>query len=305
MLATDPWLSLGPVLVADDGTDHGADALALGRRLGHVLGREVAVGVAYDAFALSSRYLVQARREEAAAIAVGDQALVPGDAPAVHVVGGPVPAETLSDLARRLDACALVVGRSHRAGFPAALGGSTTRGVVLEAPCPIAVAPTGARPRVDAPIRRIALAHRDDPGARGWIDQAAHLARAARAKLELVAVTGDDGSLLDRERLESELVGAARLVPTDVACCTRVLHGSPAGALRGLAGEVDLLVLGSPQRAGLRRALLGDVALHLAAEAPFPLLVLPAAGVATASRTSRRPLSGDGPSVTPSSVGTP
>ena len=72
---------------------------------------------------------------------------------------------------------------------------------------------------------------------------------------------------------------ARALAPTEAE--GRVEFGAPGPVLCDLAEElgVDVVVVGSRGRDGLRRALLGSVSDHVVRHAPCPVLVVRAAGV--------------------------
>lgn len=139
-------------------------------------------------------------------------------------------------------------------------------------------------------------------------DHALDLAATTGATVHALSVVEDPGgvSALAREDVRGRLreraerlVGSvcARADDRDVPCETAVVEGSPADAIVEYAREsdVDLVVLGTHGRSGLRRYLLGSVAERVVRTAPAPVLTLspevtPVAGADEARETARRAL---------------
>jgi nucleotide-binding universal stress UspA family protein len=69
---------------------------------------------------------------------------------------------------------------------------------------------------------------------------------------------------------------------SDVGTETRVVFGDPADALIAAAHDADaeLLIVGSRGRGPIASAVLGSVSAHLAAAAPYPVVVVPSAEAA-------------------------
>ena len=256
-----------PVIACYRGPDS-SGAVQLGALLAGTLGRPLVLASAYryEPVALSAQAVpppaneirldaAQARVERAAS-------LVPAG---IEIQEEVVPAEgipeALAGLAREVDACALVVGRDW--------DGHVTRSVLQHPPCPVAVSPLSVPVPEPQPLRVIGVAYDASPAARLALTAAMRLARAAGARVEVIAAGAD----VERSSLEADRAAApwSEAVTTKV----RVLDGRPSAALVGVSDALDLLVCGSRGRGRALAALLGSVSGHLVQEAHCPVLVIP------------------------------
>jgi len=146
--------------------------------------------------------------------------------------------------------------------------------VVLNAPCPVAVAPNGfaARP-LPTPLL-IGVAFDGAPESVAALQAAQALARGDGCGLRVIAVDPDDP--------DGELADALAALGTEVPVELRVERGDPAARLTEASAELDLLVCASRGRRPLRRLALGRVPLVLMRAAACPLLIVPP-GVPAAS----------------------
>ena len=97
---------------------------------------------------------------------------------------------------------------------------------------------------------------------------------------ESIAVASDMEERLSQEAREILENGQARVEAAGVACAGTSVHigGQPHAFITREATErnVDLIVLGSHGRTGLRKLLVGSVAERVIGHAPCPVLVVPA-----------------------------
>ena len=216
-----------------------------------------------------------------------------GEVPVDVVVVGGAPAEHLVDRAE--GAAVLVVGSRGRGAVRSALLGSVALHCVTHAPCAVVVVHpsagaggTAAGADVAAPV----VVGLDDSGpARSALAVAAQVADRWEARLEAVvayrapaywgdlyAVTAPPlgetperatarGEALVRDVLgpDAQLGGAVRVV---------AVEGRAGDALVEYAATARLLVLGSRSRNRLPGLLLGSVALHCAATARCPVMIV-------------------------------
>lgn len=230
-------------------------------------------------------FLAEARQDPALAG-------VPGvsDVAAEIVVGGGAAAEHLVAGADGADL--LVVGSRGRGGVRSTLLGSVALHCVAHAPCPVVVVHPGA---VRPPLR-VVVGIDDSAMSRVALARAAEEAHRRGAELEVVAAQQPVASWSEvhavalpplaeareqvrkhAERTIAEVLGAgspARL---------RVEDGAPVEVLPRLAEGAALLVVGSHSRSRVAGMLLGSVALHCAAHAPCPVMVVRAEGGAPAA----------------------
>lgn len=282
------------IITGFDGSDHAADALALGRLLSGLDAARLVVACAYpeDPLGESAAALEVARamREEAQETIERARAQLGEDAAGtdLRAIAGASPARVLHELAEQLPADLIVVGATHHGWAGRLLSGSTPERVLNDAPCAVAVAPDGfARARAGAP-ERIAVGYDGSPESMLALDQAAALARLSGATLRVLTAVNDVTAIapsLDPNSFE-ELTTAVRdnarerLVAVGgrhpgITIETAVLEGEAAPELARESAEDDVLFVGSHASGAFRRVLLGSVASKLLRASRCPLVVVP------------------------------
>jgi nucleotide-binding universal stress UspA family protein len=298
------------IVVGYDGTDHGDDALALGRLLAGIAGAELVIACAYpdDPLGESAAALEVARgmRDDAegklerartwlarAGAAAGAGAAGDGGV-SLRAVAGASPAHVLHELAEASGALAIAVGASHHGRALRLLTGSTPDAVLDHAPCPVAVAPDGYRDAVRGAggVRQMAVAYDGSPEARHALEVAASYARGAGARLRVVtalnsAAVGvyppppldvaayEELSRVARSEAHGRLEEAIAALGADVDAESAVLDGDIVSVLVQEAKTDDLLFTGSGAKGPFRRVLLGSVSTHLLRDAACPVVVVP------------------------------
>jgi nucleotide-binding universal stress UspA family protein len=224
---------------------HGPDsvgALQLAAALATTLAQPLALAVAYtyEPVALSARPVptaVDERRAAAAgeAVARAHEFVADGIDVRDHVVAAEDVATGLADLARRLDATVLVLGRD--------IDGHVVRDVIAQAPCPVAVSPFDVAVPGPYPLAALAVADDGSPGAALAGHAVERLARHAGAAPAATVTTAPG------RNAGAELVAASE--------------------------GYDLLACGSRGRGRLAAAVLGSVSGELVRAAHCPVLVVP------------------------------
>jgi nucleotide-binding universal stress UspA family protein len=296
------------IVVGYDGTDHGDDALALGRLLAGIAGAGLVVACAYpdDPLGESAAALevAQGMREDAEAKLARARAWLEGggdDGADLRAVAGGSPAQVLHELAAASGAAAIVVGATHHGKALRLLAGSTPDAVLDHAPCPVAVAPEGYRDAVRGGaggvrgvrgVRQVAVAYDGSPEARHALDVAAGFAREAGARLRVVTAVNsaaagvyppppldvasyEELARIAREEARGRLDEAIGALGAGVAAEGAVLEGDVVAALAGDTRADDLLFAGSRAKGPFRRVLLGSVSTRLLREAACPVVVVP------------------------------
>jgi nucleotide-binding universal stress UspA family protein len=296
--AQAPRALSGPIVVGFDGEPHGRDALVLGRQLSELTGEPLVVAVvrplelyvAPDPVLVSDLDAAQFEEadelvEQAAEVLGGEE----GRDWRRSVIAARSPALGLHRIIDRLEAGMVVVGRTHRHGAAQAYPGTTAGRLLHGSPCPVAIAPPGWASREDG-LRKISAGVGGSEEALLALGVASELAARAGTPVEAVAVyhkpnpanpayafttKGYTEAMKDlRAVTEQHLRDALSSVPGTTAEPV-VLEGKPAEALARHGDARDLLVIGSRAYGPLRSVAVGDVATHLAAEAPCALLVVP------------------------------
>jgi nucleotide-binding universal stress UspA family protein len=291
------------IVVGYDGTDHGDDALALGRLLAGLSGAELTVACAYpdDPLGESAAALevahgmredAERKLERARAWLAGAGAPAADGGASLRAVAGASPSHVLHDLAESSDAEAIVVGATHHGKALRLLTGSTPDAVLDHAPCPVAVAPDGFRDvRASAP-RQIAVAYDGSPEAQHALEVAAGFARRAGARLRLVTAVNsaavgiyppppldvaayEELGQIARDEARGRLDAAIAALGEGVVAEGAVLDGDVVATLVEDAQADDLLFAGSRAKGPFRRVLLGSVSTHLLRDAACPVVVVP------------------------------
>jgi nucleotide-binding universal stress UspA family protein len=301
------------IVVGYDGTDHGDDALALGRLLAGMVAAELVVACAYPDDPLGEsatahevteglRGDAEAKLERArgwlggALPSAGVAASAGGGGPRVDLraVAGGSPSHVLHELAEELHADAIVVGATHHGRALRLLAGSTPDAVVNHAPCAVAVAPEGYRDALHggSGVRQLAVAYDGSPEAQQALDVAVRFARPAGARLRLVTAVNtaaagiyppppldvasyEELGRIAREGARAELDEVIAGLGPDVVAEGAVLDGDVVTVLVEDAKSDDLLFTGSRAHGPFRRVLLGSVSTHLLRDAACPVVVVP------------------------------
>jgi nucleotide-binding universal stress UspA family protein len=286
-----------PVVAGYDGTDSGADALALGIACARLLDADLLVAVVYPAPApigpgrIDAEWVAERR-------AVADQVLDQarsvlaewGENASYLMVGSSSAAHGLHDLAEAEDADLVVVGPHLESTHERLFAGSTADRLLAGARCPVGVAPRGLRHQEIRELRTIGVAYLDTPEARAALAAAARLAERTRASLRLYTVVPEPAEVMPlllgrdaehafteaaRETYQQDIEAAIAGLPPQVSASGQVLTGDVAEVLGGLGGEVDVLVCGSRGYGPVRRVLLGGLSARLVGKASLPVIVVP------------------------------
>jgi nucleotide-binding universal stress UspA family protein len=297
------------IVAGYDGSDHGDDALALGRLLAGIAGAELVVACAYPDDPLgesaAAHEVAQGMRADAeerrararawldgAGGAAGAGAGAGAGGVSLRAVAGATPAHVLHDLAEQLGAEAIVVGATHHGKALRLLTGSTPEAVLNHAPCAVAVAPDGFRDAHAGVPRQVAVAYDASPEARHALAVAADYARRAGARLRVVTAVNsasagiyppppldvaayEELSQLARDEARGELEEAIAQVGSGVRVETAVLDGDVVGSLVEDSRADDLLFTGSRAQGPFRRVLVGSISTHLLRDARCPVVIVP------------------------------
>jgi nucleotide-binding universal stress UspA family protein len=199
------------------------------------------------------------------------------------------PADEILALAREHAASLIVMGTHARHGIARMFIGSTTEAVLRGSTSPVLTLRSDPAPGREAEpcIQRVLVAVDDSPPSDAALAAAYALPAGDRRELlvysvvELEAPPGlAAAAAYERERHAEaratieRAIGAARAHGFEVQGCA--LEGKPADVIIEAARKhnVDLIVVGSHGRRGLRRFFLGSVAEHIVRNAAVPTLVI-------------------------------
>ncbi|MDQ1084950.1 MULTISPECIES: universal stress protein [Microbacterium] len=283
-------MSMDRVVVGYTATDAGADALALGARLGAALDAAVHVVVVLP----SAEGNVSVPVDSAYDRLVADTArgwLRTALAPLPGIRGHVRHAADVSDglvaAAEEFGAGLIVVGTGGGGPRGRHRLGTTAEQLVHSAPVPVALAPEGARGvGASVGLPRVTAAIGTRPGADVLLDTAATLARRTHAPLRLLSLAGVDlpervdaglTRLTGRTHAAQALDAVRGSLPSEVPAEAVVGTGDDiedaVSRLDWLPGEVALV--GSSRLAQPRRLFLGSTAGRILRALPVPMIVVP------------------------------
>jgi nucleotide-binding universal stress UspA family protein len=178
--------------------------------------------------------------------------------------------EGILEEAEAVQADLIIMGRHGFTGLSRLLMGSVTARVIGHSPCNVLVVPR------ETPLEfgRILVASDDSPySAAAWQEALALTQRMGSSLIAISVATEERHTNTAREvvhQLEAEAQGQ------EVAVETLVPLGQPFEAIAKVAQakQVNLIILGSHGRTGLRRLLMGSVVERVIGQAPCPVLVV-------------------------------
>jgi nucleotide-binding universal stress UspA family protein len=198
------------------------------------------------------------------------------------------PAKALHDLAVEEHASLIVLGVTHHRGAARAVPGSVAANLLHGAPCPVLVVPEGRR--TDGPIRTVVAAFDGGDQAQVALRRAVDIARAAGARLRIVAAFDPPmyagPTAIATSDLGTNMQGDVRMhvqdaidTIADLEVDAVVTQGAPVDVVVEAAQDADLIVAGSRGYGPLHSVLVGGVSRKLVDCAPCPVLVVPRVAV--------------------------
>lgn len=272
-----------PILIALDGREHDADALALGLTLRRAFDGEVVL-VHVMPVALPGRGMAEFERLERRE---GQDLLAKTAATVAEPVGteliSPSPAAlALERTAFKKRARLIVLGSSHRTAVGQIVPGGVGIHLLKGAPCPVAVAPAGYARHPDDSLASVGVAYDATSASQQALLVAARAAKSLNAPLHVYhAVPCDDLDEPGRAQMivfgEAILNRALEQLPAGTDTRLRLLSGDPSAALiEAVAADgIGLLFAGSRGHGPLRESLFGGVCGDLLRNSPCALVLIP------------------------------
>ena len=199
------------------------------------------------------------------------------------------PAEGIVRIARQRQSDLICIGTHGRSGLARLALGSIAERVVQRAPCPVLVGRSGKEGERNL-FRRIAVAIDFSEFSPGLLQLARQVAGTEPVTLDLLHVveeyplnrsefSADEPFVqddLNARRSDAEKRLAALDVP-EATVARRVLLGRPFVEINQYAAEnqIDLIIVGTHGRTGLRHWFLGSVAEMIVRKSPCSVLVMP------------------------------
>jgi nucleotide-binding universal stress UspA family protein len=282
-----------PIVVGFDGSEHGLDALVLGRALATTLSARLLVVIAYtpDQWLWAPGTADPMDRDEREQVVARAQAVFSDeDNIEFRTLPSPSAAGALHAEAEREDAQIIVVGSSHRGTIGRMLLGTVAQEVLDAAPCAVAVAPPRLGAQREIGFSRVGVGFDDTPAAHDALAVAHSFACCAGAELRLLwaahlttralplaatSYVNPDYFEEVRTEVEDRLEKAAAPLREDVSVRAEIVRGQTTDALTAQSERLDLLVLGSRGYGPLARVLLGSVSRRVVSDARCPVLIVP------------------------------
>lgn len=289
----------GKLLVGVDDTPMARDAVNLAAlialrtgatlALAHVVRDQPPSVAGWDEYEEGQRALAEHLFEQAVSTLAGEFEFE------THVIVDKSDAQGLIELARDVNAAAVVVGSSHRGAAGRVLVGSVGERLLHGADRPVIVAPRGYEVQEHS-MQRIAVAYDGGDEARTALDAAVDFSRQARTDLKLIAVSDPSMFIVtlppdmvsavnsvELERQHMDALGgildeAAEAIESPPEVTTEIRSGTPAAELAAVGSgddPVDLLVCGSRGYGPVKIVLLGSVSAKLVRSAECPVMVVP------------------------------
>jgi hypothetical protein len=178
---------------------------------------------------------------------------------------------TILEEAEKIQPDMILMGRYGRTGLARLLVGSVTARVIGHSPFHVLVVPKGAT----ISFGRILIASDGSTYSQRAFTEALAMARRQESKIFGVSVATEEGEIPGAEEIVQQMLAAAN--EAGVPLQGSVPQGQPAddGIIQtALKNEVDLIVMGSHGRTGLKRLLMGSVTERVIGQAPCPVLVV-------------------------------
>ena len=266
----------GKLMVCTDGSDEGQNAVAVALELARACDSQV---VAVQALPFVPEFqavapdlpatLGKAARENMAAIkAAADKLAV-----ALKTVTpeGQTPHAAIVATAEKLRPDLVIMGRCGKTALARILMGNVTARVIGHSPINVLVVPRGAA----LAFQRILVASDGSPYSQAAWELALAMAKQASSRLIGVAVAPEEGDIIEAKAILRRMLTAASLAgvpmkgvnPQGVAPDTGIVQ-------QAIKHEVDLIVVGSYGRTGLKKLLMGSVTERVIGGSPCPILVV-------------------------------
>jgi len=266
----------GKLMVCTDGSDEGQNAVAVALELARACDSQVvAVQVLhvvpeFQAVAPDLRAtLGKGVQENMAAIKAAADKL--GVALQTVTPEGQYPHTAIVATAEKIRPDLIIMGRCGKTALSRILMGNVTARVIGHSPINVLVVPRGAA----LAFQRLLVASDGSPYSQAAWELALAMAKQANSRLIGVAVAPEEGDIIEAKAIIRRMLTAASLAgvpmkgvnPQGVAPDTGIVQ-------QAIKNEVDLIIVGSYGRTGLKKLLMGSVTERVIGDSPCPILVV-------------------------------
>ena len=270
-----PW---GKVMVCTDASDEGQNAVAAALELAQACDSQVyAVQVLqivpeFQAVAPDLRAtLGQGAQENMAVIKAAADKL--GVSLKTVMPQGQLPHATIVAAADEIRPDLVIMGRCGKTGLARILMGNVTARVIGHSPMNVLVVPRGGM----VGFERILVASDGSPYSEAAWKLGLSMAKQAKSRLIGVAVAPEEGDINEAKAIIHRMVTAASAARVPFKGVNP--QGVPAAegiVQQAIKNEVDLIIVGSYGRTGLKKLLMGSVTERVIGNSPCPILVVKA-----------------------------
>jgi nucleotide-binding universal stress UspA family protein len=268
-----PW---GKVMVCTDASDEGQNAVAAALQLAQACNSQVyalqvlQIVPEFQAVAPDLRAtLGQEVQENMAVIKAAADKL--GVSLKIVTPQGQMPHATIVATADEIRPDLIIMGRCGKTALARILMGNVTARVIGHSPMNVLVVPRGGM----IGFERILVASDGSPYSESAWKLALSMAKQAKSRLIGVAVAPEEGDIIEAKAIIHRMVtdaSAARVPfkgvnPQGVPADEGIVH-------QAIKNEVDLIIVGSYGRTGLKKLLMGSVTERVIGGSPCPILVV-------------------------------
>ncbi len=266
----------GKLMVCTDGSDEGQNAVALTLELARVCDSQVfAVQVLqvvpeFQAVAPDLRATLERGIQENMAVikAAADKL---GVSLKLVMPQGQLPHAAIVAAAEKIGPDLIIMGRCGKTALARILMGNVTARVIGHSPVNVLVVPRGAA----LAFQRLLVASDGSTYSDAAWKLALSMAKQAKSRLIGVAVAPEEGDIIESQAIIRRMLTAASRAgvpckgvnPQGVAPDTGIVQ-------QAIKNEVDLIIVGSYGRTGLKKLLMGSVTERVIGGSPCPILVV-------------------------------
>ncbi|MFZ5450974.1 MAG: universal stress protein [Thermodesulfobacteriota bacterium] len=165
----------------------------------------------------------------------------------------------------------IVMGLHGRTGLARLLVGSVTARVIGHSPFNVLVIPKGG----GISFGRILIASDGSPFSQAAFTEVLEVARRQASKLFAVSVAAEEGEIAQAKEVIKQMLTAANQAGLRLTGSVPQGQTADHGIIQAaIKNEVDLIVMGSHGRTGLKRLLMGSVTERVLGQAPCSVLVV-------------------------------
>jgi nucleotide-binding universal stress UspA family protein len=270
----------GKLMVCTDGSDEGQNAVAAALDLAQACGSQVIAvqvlqvvpevqAVVPDLPATLGKWV----QENMAAIkAAADKR---GVVLKTVVPEGKLPHAAIVAAAEEMRPDLIIMGRCGKTGLVRILMGNVTARVIGNSPINILVVPRGGM----VGFQRILVASDGSPYSQAAWELGLAMAKQAKSRLIGVAVAPEEGDIIEAKAIIRRMLTAASLAGVPLKAINPQGVAPETGIVQqAIKNEVDLIIVGSYGRTGLKKLLMGSVTERVIGDSPCPILVVKHSG---------------------------